>query len=455
MAGLWCAACPNWLPAATINETTRTAQPPEWLTRPLSLADAVTIALGQNATIEKAQHDLEAAHGIVIQTRAVVLPRVQAGGTFTRNDPGLVDRFPFGTNSFSQPNENWNTSIQVVQSVYEGGRMRSALRTARLTREQALLQYQTVVSDVLLATRIAYYDVLVAAQQITVNEASLTLLQRELEDQQRRYTAGTVPRFNVLRAEVAAANQRPNVIRARNAYRIGKNNLANLLGYDIPRDIWEDIPMELTETLDESPYEIQLPAAIAEALEHRTELAALRKVEQLEREGIVTARAGYKPSLQAFAGYGWRNSQFTTDLSRELDGWNFGGQVSWNLFDGMLTRGRVVQARAEHERSVVDLEDTQRRIELEVRTAYSTFVEARELLDSQQKVQEEADEALRLAGARAEAGTGTQLDVLNAETSLTQARTTRIQALHDYAVARARLERALGRDRVRFEPEGP
>ena len=94
------------------------------------------------------------------------------------------------------------------------------------------------------------------------------------------------------------------------------------------------------------------------------------------------------------------------------------------------------------------MDDKGRQVELEVRTAYSLFIEAREVLDSQQKVQEEADEALREARERAEAGTGTQLDVLDAETSLTQARTTQIQALHDYAVARARLERAIGEDMI-------
>ena len=81
-----------------------------------------------------------------------------------------------------------------------------------------------------------------------------------------------------------------------------------------------------------------------------------------------------------------------------------------------------------------------------MRTTYSDFIQARETLESQQKVQEQADEALREANARAGAGTGTQLDVLNAETSLTQARTTQIQAQHDYVAARARLERAIGAD---------
>ncbi|HZL43155.1 MAG TPA: TolC family protein, partial [Verrucomicrobiae bacterium] len=397
---------------------------PAWLTRPISMLDALNIAFQQNGTILKARSDLEANYGVAIQTRAILIPKIQASGAFNSSDRGLIDTIPGVPATF--PHENWNSGIQIVQSIYEGGRMVSAFRSARLTREQAVAQYKTVVADTLLATRVAYADVLVAAQQILVNEASVTLLSRELEDQQRRFEAGTVPRFNVLRAEVAVANERPALIRARNAFRIAKNNLVNLLGYDLPRNVWQDIPLQLTDTLEAIPYEVELPLALAQALENRTELAALRKAEQLQKENVVVAKSGYKPSLQAFAGYDWRSSQFDTDLGHELHGWTIGGQVNWNIFDGFLTHGKVVQATALYERARTDVADTSRRVELEVRTAYSSFLEAREVLESQQKVQEEADEALRLARARAEAGTGTQLDVLNAETALTQARTTQI-----------------------------
>ena len=104
----------------------------------------------------------------------------------------------------------------------------------------------------------------------------------------------------------------------------------------------------------------------------------------------------------------------------------------------------MVEARALYERAGVELDDAGRRIELEVRTAYSNFIEADEVLKSQEKVLEEAEEALRLSRARSEAGTGTQLDVLSAQTALTEARTTQILALHGFSVARARLERAIG-----------
>jgi outer membrane protein TolC len=276
------------------------------------------------------------------------------------------------------------------------------------------------------------------------------LLQKEFEDQQRRYDAGTVPKYNVLRAEVAVANERPALIQAKNNYRIAKNNLSNLLGYNLPREIWEDIPLNLTDTLDAAPYQVDLPAAIQQALARRTELVAARKMAELQRLNVVNARAGYKPTVQVFAGYGWYNAQYTppVELDHDIRGWNAGAQLSWDIFDGLLTHGKVVQARALYEKSRTDVDDKGRQIELEVRTAYSDFIEAREVLESQQKVQEQADEALREAKARAEAGTSTQLDVLDAETSLTQARTTQIQALRDYAVARARLERAIGEEMV-------
>jgi outer membrane protein len=420
------------------------------LSQPLSLADALDLALQQNAGVLRARSELEAAHGLMIQTRAIALPRLRSTANYTETDPGAVDRFPFSGEEigrpFNQPHRNWNANIQIVQSIYEGGRITSSLRAARLTREQAVLQYQTAIADTLLAVRSAYYDVLLAAQQITVQEASINLLTRELEDQQRRFNAGTVPRFNVLRAEVEVSNARPQLIRARNAHRIAKNNLVNLLGLNLPREVWEDIPLQLAGTLEAEPYDIELPLAISQALERRTELGALRAEERLRQEAVADARAGYRPSVQLFAGYGARNSAFSTDLTREVSGWNAGGQLSWDIFDGFLTRGRVQQARALHERAQVDVDDAGRRVELEVRTAYSNFIEAREVLDSQRKVQEEADEALRLAQARSGAGTGTQLDVLIAQTALTQARTTQIQALRDYAVARARLERAIGVD---------
>lgn len=417
---------------------------PNWLTRPLSVADALNTALLQNATILKAKNDFEATHGVVIQTRAVALPQVTASGQYKATDPRAVESF--GT--IDQPVKNWNAGIRIEQNIYAGGRNIAAIRSASTTKKQSLAIYQTAVADTLLNVRVAYYDCLLAAQQIVVREASVKLLEKELQDQKHRLDAGTVPKFNVLRAEVAVANERPFLIQARNNYRIAKNNLANLLGYNLPREVWEDVPLNLTEGFNTQPMNIILPDAIQQALTRRTELEAQRRTVDLQKLNVVNARSGYQPSISLFAGYDWFNAKFTppTELDHDINGWNAGVQMSWAIFDGAGTYGRVKQAKAELAKAKVELTDRQRQIELGVRTAYSELVQARETLDSQAKVQESADEALREAKARADAGTATQLDVLNAETALTQARTTQVQAEHDFATARAKFERAIGND---------
>jgi TolC family type I secretion outer membrane protein len=422
-----------------------------FISRPLSLTDCLNTALQQNATILKAQNDLEASHGLVVQTRAVALPQLTASGQYKYTDPDAIESFP---NAPTSPNQNWNAGIQLVQSIYEGGKLAAAFRAADATKQQALAQFQTVVADTLLNTRVAYYDVLLAAQQITVHEASVNLLQKELEDQQHRFDAGTVPKFNVLRADVAVANERPNLIQARNNYRIAKNNLSNLLGYNLPREILEEVPLNLTDTLESAPYDVNLPDAIQQALARRTELTVLRKTVELEKLNIVNAKSGYKPTVSLFAGYNWQNVQFTppVELDHDINGWNAGAELQWDIFDGLLTHGKVIQANALYEKSKTDLVDQSRQIEIQVRTAYSDFMEAREVLESQKTVQAEAEEALSEARSRADAGTGTQLDVLDAETSLTQARTTQIQALHDYDTARAKLQRAIGEEMIAPAP---
>ena len=431
------------------------------LLRPLSVADALDLALQQNGAVRKSAAQLEATHGVIVQTRAIAWPRLAISGNYTANEDSSTDRLRVksytpvvtpggGSNvvksddSLEYANQRWSADIRLTQSIYEGGRITSALRTARLTREQALLNHQTVLADTLRDVRVAYCDVLLAQQLIAVQEASVKLLQRELEETTKRMNVGNVPRFNVLRAEVEVANARPKLIRARNSFRTSKDRLATLLGEKIPRGT-DELPLQLTDKLEAAPWPGDLSLSVQRAFEQRTELRALRKAEDLRAETVAGAKSGYKPSLQIFGGYGTKSSQFSDDLTDELHGWEAGAQLQWNLFDGFLTKGKVDEAKSLGRLANEELLEAERNVELDVRTAYSSLGEAREVLDSQEKVQESAEESLRLATARADAGTTTQLDVLNAQTALTEARSTQAQALHDYAVARAKLERAVGR----------
>lgn len=410
---------------------------------PLSLAEAVNLALAQNPNVLRARKDLEATQGIAIQTRAIALPVLGISGSYGAVQRTDIDTFEAPGFTFGTP-QNWSSQVKIIQNFYQGGRMLSALRAASLSKQQSVLNYQTALADTVLSVQVAYYDVLLAAQQITVQEAAVELLSNVLTDTTRRFDAGTVPRFNVLRAEVELANARPHLISARHRLGISRNVLANILGFNTPRETVEEIPLTLSGRLEAEPYDLELPRAVSLALERRTELGALRKARALRHEDLISARAGYKPILQGYVGYDAHNSMLSQDLTDENHGWIAGVQLTWNLFDGRRTQGRILETSANYERAGIDLDDSARRIELEVRTAHSGFIEAREVLESQKKVQEQAEEALRLARARNEAGTGTLLDVLSAQTALTDARSTQLQALHDYAAARARLQRAVG-----------
>ncbi|HNQ87737.1 MAG TPA: TolC family protein [Verrucomicrobiota bacterium] len=431
--------------------TPESAAPP-WLDRPLTVADCLNLAFDQNAEVRKSRQDLEATHGVMAQTRAIVWPKLRAAGDYGLVEEQAVDRYELPINVPGVPSplgidpgtQRWAAGVRIIQSFYEGGRMTSALRTARLLREQAVARHMAVLSDTATDVRVAYYNVLLAQQEVRVSEASVELLEKELEDSQRRFTAGTVPRFNVLRAEVELANARPRVSRARNAYRITREILVQQLGYAVPQEMGGEIPLQLVDTLDVPHLELDVTTAVRLAKERRPELVALRKNEALRQEDVQGARAGRRPRLEGYAGYGVRKSNFSSDVDDEVHGWEVGVQAVWNLFDGHLTRGKIQEAQALLEKSQIETDDVSRKIELEVRSACSTLVEAWEVLESQRKVLEQADEALRLARARADAGTGTQLDVLGAQTALTDARTTDIRARRDYAVARARVERATG-----------
>src|SRR5450432_1801112 len=120
----------DWLQQIYLSRTAQsTNSAPDWLTRPLALTDCLNIALAQNATILKAKNDLEASYGVVVQTRAVALPQLKASGQYKDTDRNAIENFP---NAPSSPNQNWNAGVQLVQSIYQGGKLLAAVRAAKV-----------------------------------------------------------------------------------------------------------------------------------------------------------------------------------------------------------------------------------------------------------------------------------------------------------------------------------
>jgi len=446
----------------------------------LPLDRAVQMALRQNPDILKQLQEIERTKGQVIEVRAQALPRVALTGDFAQQDSRLLER---GSNTVTPPvillaptgggtldfssiekqiaantktvpntlpgDKTWRVDLEVKQVIYAGGQVRAALKIAKFTEDSSYYQLRDTIDLVISTTRTQFYDVLLTRALIKVQEESVQLLGDQLKDQQNRFEAGTVPRFNVLRAEVALANQQPELIRARNNYLIAQLRLAKTLNLDPGPQGKPTFNCVGEFSVVERPLGLQ--NAILTALERRAFLKIQRQQILISKEQIKVELAGYKPRVDANAGYEWRNSRFSDQLDDTVDGWFYGITGSWNIFDGLETYGRVKQARAILESSKINYDDAVHQVELEVQQSYSNLRAAREVIRSQQKNVEQALEALRLANERFSAGAGTQLDVLDARTSLTQARTTEIQSRAAYNAELAVFDRVTATDTIYAE----
>jgi outer membrane protein len=402
------------------------------------LLRCIQTALENNSEIRKAKQRIEKQRGISIQARAGLLPRIALNSNFNQIDRERLQSF--GGGSFGTQND-WAVNVEVIQSIYTGGRVAHQIHQENLKLDASLLDFKRVVADVLLQVREQYYAVLLAREQWKVQELHMGLLWEELKTEQNRFKAGAVSQFNVLRAEVEHDNSKPAVLRSRNNLRTANDKLRNIIGLPSTPD---HAPLKIVGEFQFTPKSANLDAALISAQEHRPELKQLEKASLAEKEKIEVAVSGYKPTVDLVAGYGAEKSRFSSSLKEEVHGWTAGVRGTWTIFDGFATTGKVKEAVADYKISIINLEQQRLDIDAEVRQAHSLLLEASQLMAASEKVITQAEESLRIAKSRLGVGAGTQLDVLAAQVALTQARTNEILALHDYNVAQARLARSTG-----------
>ena len=425
------------LPAGTETEVMTGA---EMNGRTFTLPRAILTALQQNPDILRARQEIERTKGLYIEMRAAILPQIGATGQFQDVDPHLQT---FGTTNigFATTERSYSVTLQATQVIFSGGRVISQIRAADFERDASYYAFRDVIDQVVATVRQQFYLVLLDKALIGVQEESVKLLQSQLQDQQNRFEAGTVPRFNVLQAQVALSNQYPQLITARNNYRIAQLQLAKTLGLDFNPKRGDTAPLRAVGELTYVPRKVPLIDAIAVAKQNRPFLKSQKATVLANRAQVSVARSGYFPQINATAGEEFRSSPFTDNIHDVHNGYVFGATGSWAIWDWGATYGRVKQARSLLEQSKISLDDAVRQVELEVQQAYSNLLQGRELIQSQEKNVEQAEEALRLASARLSAGAGTQLEVLDARVQLTTAQSTRLQALYTYNTAVADFDR--------------
>jgi len=465
-------------------DTSPAASAPESPPAAFDLPAALRYALDHNYAILEARERIREQDGVILQVKSALLPRASVDAQYIMQDKALGANL--ASPDTTQNMQDWSLGITVTQLLYAGGGPSATTAAQKSLREAALLDLESVINAALLDVRTRFYNALLAREQIKVQEENLNLLEEQHTIAKNRYDAGAASSFDVLRAQVSIANAKPNLIRARNAYRNALDQLRRSLGYATESTATTPVPgaaaptvnrklqtvnsdgggsaaaattFEITGSLDAAPVTYDLANSISAALENRPELKRLARLTDAGESAVTAAKSGYKPTVAVFGNYSIeRNMTYgynpyspdpiTTinlnNFGHQINGWNLGVQGSWAVFDARATAGKVAQARSRLDQTRLQTSDAALAIEVEVRQSYNALQEAAELVDAAQKVTAQAEEALRLANSRYSAGTATQLDVLTTQVALTETRLNQLQANYSYVVAVASLRKATG-----------
>lgn len=393
---------------------------------------AVDIAQEHNPEILIARKKVMAARGGFIEARSGYLPSLSSSGLYDKRQTQSE------TNLRQQ---DYNAIVKLEQNVYTGGAVTSQVAIAQLNIARANYDLQETISRVTMDVRIAFNELLLNRAKVRVHDDSVGVLEQELKSEQDNFSAGIVGKLNVQRAEVALANERPELFNAQTDLRNSYLRLAELLAVDV-RPGAQSPPIEVSGELQYRPNHPDLNDCLARADTNRPAIKARQNDIAIEDRQYVLDRSATRPHVRAFSGYEVY-SERDPDVGPEF---NYGGVVginaTWNIFDGFATKGRMQATSARREAAVQALAAARRSVASEVRSAFFDLQQAERVLENETKNVQTADETLDMTKGNFAAGLGTQLDVLQAAADVARTRTTRLSAIYLHNVALARLAHA-------------
>ena len=380
-----------------------------------TLGQAILTALQQNPTLLNAEQEIKRTKGVIIQVRAQALPQVNARANFTWTDPNLVgarilggtsttSTFATGTGAAaplvdpppSQAQEvrtplaapsptpvvistaqasdiSYVISVLGSQLIFNGTTF-PEIRGTFFQRDSAYFAFRNVLDQLIATVKTQFYQVVVNRELIDVQQQSVNLLEQQLKDQQNRFEAGTVPRFNVLQAEVALYNQIPQLITAQNNYRISKITLAKTLGLDFQPGRGENPPLEVVGEMPYTPRTIALADAIELGKQRRPFLKQARANVLNQLQQVRAAAGQYLPTITTTGGGEWVSSPTNSSWHDISKGWIAMVQGSVPIWDSGAIAGQVIQQRALLSEVKNTYDDDVRQVELEIQTAYSNLL---------------------------------------------------------------------------------
>lgn len=411
-------------------------------TRPLSLDEAIEIALRQNKNVAIAKLGVQKADAQVTEAIGNALPALNLSAGYNYNIQLPVFFFPDQSGNvtpvrFGLPNA-YNVSAQLQQILFNSA-VFTGIGASRIYSDAAKAQLDAVVAEVVTETKKRYYQALAARAFVGVATATLNNAIETQKTITALFNEGLVAEFDKIRSDVAVANIQPTVTDAQ----AGQYNALAALQTFLVIDLTDTIILSRDGWAEPEAAPAE-DSALVRAIRENYELKALALQVEVSKEFVDIYRSDYFPTLAAFGQ--WQNQ----GQSETLSAWNsatstvVGLNFSLNLFNGFRTSAKVEQANVEYLTAQQRYQQISDLIKLQVRTIVNQIRSAKQRIDAQKTTVAQAQRGFDISKIRYTEGTGSLLEINDAETALARAQVNEISALLDYYVTRAEYERATG-----------
>lgn len=399
-------------------------------------------AVDFNRTYLQARQDVKIANTNVTRAWADALPNLSFNGRYGRNFivPSIFFEVDGQTVQFKTGfKNNFNATVALEQPIWQGGKVFKGLQVAKLYKGYSEAIAQQVRSEIVYNAEQLFYDAIRTHSDLEVWQQAYESNSANYRVVKQKYDQGMVSEYELLRAKVEMQNALPEILAAESEVTLAEKRLKSFIGLPLS-DSMTVIEPDTDTSLTTLP---DLPTLKDTALALRPEMVQARRLVEISGKAVSIARAAYWPDLNAFAQYDWSavSDDFTLTNNNSRS-WTAGLTVSFTIFDGFRRKGDVDQRQAEFRQAQLGRQQAEDDITLEVEQAYDRLIQAKKALDIQGATIAAAEEGLKIATVRYESGVGTQLEVLSAQSALTQARSVQAQALFSFRVARAGLKRA-------------
>ena len=408
----------------------------------LTLDGTLRSVLEANPALTSLDELTNAATGRLAQTRTGFLPQVTGTATYTYLNPVAQVNFPSGPNGETLPlkfvpNNNYDAHITAQYLLLDFGRNAATVRLAESQVTTAQDNVAVSRRDLAFNAVQVYYNILFMRESIRVQDQQIASLRTHRNAMQKRADAGVSTRFDVTTTDVRITQAQSVKIDLQNQLQNQQVQLARLLHKPAPADV------PVRGRLSYQPQPVDLAAELAKAAANRPEVKLAHDAEESANLQARLIERSNLPNLGVGAQVGAKNG-YQPNINEIRPNVVGVVQLSVPIYDGNKNKNQRVEALANVRASQARTQDAQEQIRADVRQAANNLSSGELRYDNATQQVAQATEALSKAQARYRYGVGANLDVLDAETQLAQARLAKAQATYNYTLGQYQLKRATG-----------